>query len=698
MPNNINLSKYRKSPADSAGQRGAGTSNRQHPFPRRPLALFLAALGLATANPAAAGDDRVFALGEVRVVATPDDEESLGSTRIDLESIRENNRNTVGTALDMVPGVNASRLGARNEQTVFVRGFDSRQVPLFVDGIPVYVPYDGYVDLARFTTFDLSRIEVAKGFSSMVYGPNTLGGAINLISRRPGKAFEGEVGGGFTFDSTGENNGYHGYTNVGTNQGLWYAQFSASYADQDYFRIPDSYSATAGEDGGKRNNSYSSDRKYNLKLGLTPNATDEYAINYINQHGTKGTPPYAGSAADVQLRYWQWPYWDKESIYLLTTTAIGEHRIKFRAYHDIFRNSLSIYTNASYTTQPAKSPRSWYDDYTDGFSAEGDFRLAASNQLKVAYHFKEDVHREHNLGEPIRRFRDQTQSFGIEDVQQLGERLSLVTGLGYDQRKTLDAQDYNSTTKVISDFRKADNDATNAQAGLLYKVSASGRLQASIAQKSRFPTIKERYSYRLGTGIPNADLKTEEAVHYELGYSDRITSSLLGEARIFHSDIDNLIQQVKVPSTACGSTTCLQSQNVSKASADGLELSLNGELLRNVDIATSYSYLDRRNRSGDGLFLTDTPHHNLFAALTWHATGALALSTSVNAMSRRYSSSDGKQIAPAFAVANLKASYRFAKGLTLEAGVSNLFDRLYYVAEGYPEVGRTFFTQFNLPL
>ncbi len=35
-----------------------------------------------------------------------------------------------------------------------VRGYDVRQVPLYIDGIPVYVPYDGYVDFSRFTTAD----------------------------------------------------------------------------------------------------------------------------------------------------------------------------------------------------------------------------------------------------------------------------------------------------------------------------------------------------------------------------------------------------------------------------------------------------------------------------------------------------------------------------------------------------------------
>ena len=68
----------------------------------------------------------------------------------------------------------------------------------FIDGIPVYVPYDGYVDFNRFSTADLSTIQVSKGFSSVAYGPNTLGGAINLVSRKPVAALEGDVSVGFT--------------------------------------------------------------------------------------------------------------------------------------------------------------------------------------------------------------------------------------------------------------------------------------------------------------------------------------------------------------------------------------------------------------------------------------------------------------------------------------------------------------------
>lgn len=90
-----------------------------------------------------------------------------------------------------------TRFGQRNETTVYVRGFDMRQVPIFVGGIPVYTPYDGYADLGRFTTFDVSESQVSKGFTSVLYGSNTLGGAINIVSRRPGGKFEGVAGGSY---------------------------------------------------------------------------------------------------------------------------------------------------------------------------------------------------------------------------------------------------------------------------------------------------------------------------------------------------------------------------------------------------------------------------------------------------------------------------------------------------------------------
>lgn len=654
----------------------------------------LAGLLLAWGGAAGAAETASFTLGEINVVAPAEDDKLPGTSVIDSAAMRANDRETVGAALEMAPGVNLSRVGARNEQMVQVRGFDLRQVPVFVDGIPVYVPYDGYVDLGRFTTFDLARIEVAKGFSSLIYGPNTLGGAINLISRRPSRAFEGEIGGGIGLDPDGARNSYRLYGNVGLLRETWYLQAGASLLDEDGFRLPDGFDPVSTEDGGKRDNSYRRDSKFSFKLGLTPNATDEYVLGYVRQDGKKGNPPYAGTLSTA--RYWQWPYWDKTSLFVATHTQFGDHALKLRAYHDTYENSLFAYDDASYTTQKKKSAfRSRYDDYTNGLSVEGDLALGTANRLRLAYHYKEDVHREHDAGEPEQSNRDVTQSFALEDSFALTRQLTLVGGLSYDYREATRAESYDSATGLVRQ-PEGDNDAVNALFGAFYTLDDGARLRATVARKSRFATIKDRYSFRFGTALPNPDLKTERATHYELGYSAALAPDWKFDAALFRSNITDLIQSVRVDAGLCSSPPCSQMQNVARARATGLEFAVDGRVGA-LKLDANYTWLHRENLEDATVKLTDTPRHKFFAAASW-TQGAWQFGASLEAASRRYTSSDGKQEAAGYAVVNAKAGYRLASGPLIEAGVHNLFDRLYEYSEGFPEPGRSYFVNFNLPL
>ncbi len=329
--------------------------------------------------------------------------------KISAEELRDFDRNTVADAVNLLPGVTSAVTGARNEQTIYMRGFDLKHVPIFLDGIPIYVPYDGYPDLARFTTFDLSEIIVSKGFTSVLYGPNTMGGAINMVSRRPEKAFEGNAGAGY-----GSGNSYNGFINLGTNQNSWYVQTGASYQSSDYFNLSDDFKPAAAEDGSHRENSYQRDEKVNIKVGFTPNKDDEYAFSYIYQHGVKGTPPYAGTDPDERARYWKWPYWDKQSYYFTSKTDFdGKAYLKTRAFYDIFKNSLWSYDDDTYTTiSRPYAFRSHYDDYTDGGSLEVGTAAIADHLLKLALHYKLDVHKEQNDNDPVQAFRDQMLSAG----------------------------------------------------------------------------------------------------------------------------------------------------------------------------------------------------------------------------------------------------------------------------------------------
>ncbi len=198
----------------------------------KPLTSTLVALGLcATADHVAAADG-VFELGTVTVVGETTFGEASAETQLTQDEITRNNADTVADAVRLLPGVSLTR-NSRNEEMLYLRGFDARQVPVYVDGVPLYVPYDGYVDFGRFTTFDLAEIRVAKAGASLLYGPNTLGGAINLVTRKPVKAFEGDARLGLGAGQTRK-----AAVNLGGNQGLWYYQLGASYLDADGFPLP----------------------------------------------------------------------------------------------------------------------------------------------------------------------------------------------------------------------------------------------------------------------------------------------------------------------------------------------------------------------------------------------------------------------------------------------------------------------------
>src|SRR5262249_53783877 len=149
---------------------------------------------------------------------------------------------------------------------------------------------DNRIDFSRFTTGDIAEIQIQKGYASVIDGPGGMGGVINLVSRKPVKAFEAEFQAGVNFGDGTETEGWNGYARAGTRQELYYAQGTVSYSDRDYWTMSDDYEPTANsmQQGRRRINSDSNDWRLNLKAGFTPNNTDEYSLSYIKQEGEKG--------------------------------------------------------------------------------------------------------------------------------------------------------------------------------------------------------------------------------------------------------------------------------------------------------------------------------------------------------------------------------------------------------------------------
>ena len=636
--------------------------------------------------------NRAFTLGEIEVVAKEEQSKNKTIEKVYYEEMRLFDRNDLADAVNLLPGVALTEVGARNEKMVTVRGFDSKRVPLFLDGIPIYVPYDGYPDLSRFSTFNLSEIVVSKGFTSVLYGPNTLGGAINMVSRRPLKEFEGNAGAGYASGDT-----YHAFINMGTNQGKWYLQGGGSYVDTDHFSLSDHFSPTNVQGEGARVNSYRTDWMANLKAGFTPNDTDEYAISYINQQAKKGSPPYTGYDSREKPKWWQWPSWNKESVYVNTkTTVYDTSYFKTRLFYDAFDNSLLGYDDETYSTITKKSSfKSRYDDYTYGGSVEGGTEVVPYNTIKVAFHFKDDVHREYNKGNPRQTFEDRIFSVGLEDTIDFTRKFYAIIGASYDTVDTVQAQDLNSTTKTLVDFPMGNAWAVNPQGGLFYRLTDTGTAHVSIAQKSRLPSIKDKYSYKFGTALPNPDLQPEESINYEIGYQDLLFKKLTVEINFFYSKVSDFILFKTIPDPADPTKTLNQNQNIGKINQYGIELGMSGQILDCLKGGFNYTYIQYDNKSSSDRLL-NIPNHKVFAYLQYFTPlKGLSWLNSVEYNGDRYSSTDGVRMAKQYALLNTKAIYEVYKGFSVEGGIYNLTDENYAIDEGYPMQGRNFFVNLR---
>ncbi|MFB9078666.1 TonB-dependent receptor plug domain-containing protein [Flavobacterium procerum] len=487
-------------------------------------------------------------------------------------------------------------------------------------------------------------------------------------------------------------NGYRGNVNIGSNLGKFYFQGGFSYLDRNSTRMSSNFVPTVNENGGQRDNSYRNRSKNKFQIGWTPNEKSEYAIGYINQQGEKGNPVYAGYDTQNSLllrpRFWQWPNWDKESFYFISNSAFDDkNSFKTRLYFDRFKNTLESYDDASYSAQTkAYAFESIYNDYTFGGNLEYNTKIIPKNDLKIAFHFKEDVHRENNLGEPVRHFTDNTVLIGIEDVYKVNSKFTIIPGISYNIRKNNEAEDYNSTTKVISDFADAGaSDAFNAQVGLFYQLNEEQKLGATVSQKTRFATIKDRYSYRMGTAIPNPDLKPEKATNYELNYTANLFNKITFQTALFYSELSDAI--LSVSNIEPGKS---QMQNFGKAEYKGIEAQLNYALLENLSLNLNYTYIERKNITNPTIHFTDVPNTKVMGTLEYSPIKILRLIANSEFNSPRFSTSYGARV-PDYTLLNFYGSGKITKNFSLDAGINNIFDRNYRLVEGYPEEGRNFF-------
>ncbi len=103
---------------------------------------------------------------------------------INSKTIASEKINDIGDLNARVPNLFMQKHGTRLTSPIYIRGIGSRinspAIGLYVDGIP-------YFELGSFNfeMYDIKKIEVLRGPQGTLYGRNTMGGLINIITAQP---------------------------------------------------------------------------------------------------------------------------------------------------------------------------------------------------------------------------------------------------------------------------------------------------------------------------------------------------------------------------------------------------------------------------------------------------------------------------------------------------------------------------------
>lgn len=265
----------------------------------------------------------------------------------------------------------------------------------------------------------------------------------------------------------------------------------------------------------------------------------------------------------------------------------------------------------------------------------------------------------------------------------------MVAGASYDWRDSLQGMKYEKKGDIT--YYDANHQrAFNWEIMGKYTLDNADTLSLSYADRSRFPTLKERYTTskpsRNQIALVNPGLKPERARSIDLTYNGRLSRDWRYEASAYYNRVSDAILSHNL------SADLIQNRNSGRVDYLGVDLSLQGQISEMSDIGLKYSLIHASPRDLSNDKITQLPTQTLVSWISVKPLPELTLTLSEEARTASYSDSSGQQKAPGFALTHLRAEFELGHGFSVNASVNNLFDTQYYYSEGFIEEGRNYWT------
>lgn len=636
------------------------------------ILIVFAITGFTEAFPYPATTDTIpeFSMNEIIVMGDPwSSFKKISIFEIDAKTIQHRDNRNPQLVLEYAPGIYFSR-NSRNEYSFRLRGFEQRQISVFLDGIPISIPFDGMVDVSQLIGQDYSKIRLSKGISSILYGANSLGGTVDILTRTPGSKKKWGAG----LEGSNQKR-FYGHLQFSHN--IYKMKYSISFTQERSadFKLPESFQAQPNEDGGTRNNSAYRKNSLNFKFQYDINTAHQLGINLNFIDNWYNVPPQVFVS---NPRFWRFPDWKKNIVSINSLNIINPSiLVQSVVFYDSYFNHLESYDNDKYNSQTQRySFSSIYDDYSLGGIIYPQLKLIKQGMTNGIFSFKQDVHRQKTNQESYQKYSAQIMGMGLEQDVQLTSRFNLSVGI--------DANYFVPIT-AYGEYSQEPNLLFNGQTLLSYQLSPGMNIFFLMGKKSRFPTLKELYSDRLGRNIPNPTLREEHSWNFELGsqwsnHSSRFRFSL------FYNQLNDLITEVQLPENL------KQLQNTAQAIFKGIETEGMIHVL-SCNLQLNYTFLDAQDQSPSrkSNYLSYRPKHRLNSWLIWDVSPFLQLQAEANYTADQYyqnpASLEWEKLND-FSQFHCTLNYSQRDHFTIYLRVNNIFDQLYYSEYGIPMPGR----------
>jgi len=403
------------------------------------------------------------------------------------------------------------RQNSRGMAEISVRGSESRQVAVLLDGVPLTLAWDHRTDPAIIPLLGAQSLSLVRGLPSMLTGPNVLGGVIEVDVGRPGRGATARTDLRATMGV--DDAGYRAVGVAGTRVtdrdggARLVTRGGAGYRSRDGLALAGGVVDPAAQDG-LRTNSDSQELSGFGSLHWEGLQGRWMSLSASAFRAERGVPPELHLQ---QPRLWRYPL-EWQSVAALsagtgqrdTPWGTGDLEASFglnagEQYIDAF-SSLAYQDVVE--TEIGRS-----QTYT--FRLLGDHTLGRDGELKAAATFADVHHTEVLDGTERNQYRQRLWSVASEVAWQLPGSTRLSTGLALDG---------------------ADTPETGGRAALGSLSAMGGRLglttlawrpdvqfHGSFSSRSRFPALRELYSGALGRFLPNPDLKPERLRAFEAG-------------------------------------------------------------------------------------------------------------------------------------------------------------------------------------